>query len=88
MTRIVTFPLRIPEDMKADAAEQAKLLGVSLNQYLSSAIAARLGAQAEAERYFSMRAARGSKARLREILDRVGADGDPRPDDRLDAPDD
>lgn len=31
------FALRLPEDLKAQAAEQAEKAGLSLNQYIASA---------------------------------------------------
>lgn len=67
-----SFPLRLPDDLKERAAEQAEAAGVSLNQYIATAVAARVGAQAEAERYFAARAARAQPGRAREILARAG----------------
>ncbi|WP_084112884.1 toxin-antitoxin system HicB family antitoxin [Belnapia moabensis] len=67
-----SFPLRLPDDLKERAAAQAEAAGVSLNQYIATAIAARVGAQAEAERYFAARAARTKPGRAREILARAG----------------
>ena len=81
------FQLRLPEDLKAIAAAQAEQTGVSLNQYISSALAARVGAQAEAERYFSARAARAVPGRAKQILQKSGTQTVPNDDDRMDAPD-
>jgi hypothetical protein len=67
-----SFPLRLPDDLKELAAAQAEAAGVSLNQYIATAIAARVGAQAEAERYFAARAARARPGRARDILARAG----------------
>ena len=67
-----SFPLRLPDDLKDRAAEQAAAAGVSLNQYIATALAARVGAQAEAERYFAARAARVTPGQAREILARAG----------------
>ncbi len=80
-----SFPLRLPEDLKARAAAQAEAAGISLNQYIATAVAARVGAQAEAERYFAARAARVRPGRAREILARVGQGTPPREDDRVEA---
>lgn len=44
--------LRLPEDMREAATRQAALSGVSMNLFVATAVAARLGGQAEAERYF------------------------------------
>lgn len=78
-----TFPLRLPDDLKAQAAKQAEAAGVSLNQYIATALAARVGAQAEAGRYFAARAARVTPGRAREILVRAGKDNPPLPGDEL-----
>jgi hypothetical protein len=83
---ITTFPLRIPEDLKAAAAEQAEAMGVSLNQYVGLSLAARVGAQAEAARFFAARGSRGSPERALAVLDRIGRAENLREDDRLDAP--
>jgi hypothetical protein len=62
------FPLRLPEDLKERTAEQAEAAGISLNQSIATALAARIGAPAEAERDFAARAARARPGRAREIL--------------------
>lgn len=78
--RISSFPLRIPEDLKERAAAQAAQAGMSLNRYIAVAVAGRVGAQAEAERYF---AARGTRAagRARALLAKAGKRAQPRPGD-------
>ncbi|HYD67887.1 toxin-antitoxin system HicB family antitoxin [Azospirillum sp.] len=79
-----TFPLRIPDDLKKEATAQAEATGVSLNQYIATALASRVGAQAEAERYFAARGARATRGQARTILARSGVGNPPRDDDRLD----
>ncbi len=69
---MTSVPLRLPDDLKERAAAQAEAAGVSLNHYIATAIAARVGAQAEAERYFTSRTARAQPGRAREILSRAG----------------
>lgn len=81
---VSTFPLRLPEDIKAAAAEQAEAMGVSLNQYIGMSLASRVGAQAEAARYFAARGARGSVEDALTVLARLGRPENTRPDDRLD----
>jgi hypothetical protein len=81
------FPLRLPEELKDVAARQASSSGISLNLFIATAVAARVGAQAEAERYFAARGARTSPAQAKAFLMRLGTSGDLRDDDRLDAPD-
>jgi len=78
------FPLRIPEDLKRLAMAQAEASGVSLNQYIATTLAARVGAQAEAERAFAARGARAVRGQAKAILARSGAGNPPRDDDRLD----
>ena len=78
-----TFPLRLPDDLKEQAAKQAEAAGVSLNQYIATALAARVGAQAEAERHFAARAARVTPGRARAILARAGKHNPPLPGDEL-----
>jgi hypothetical protein len=51
------FALRLPDDLKAEAAAQAERVGLSLNQYIVSALSTLVGAQADGERYFSSRGA-------------------------------
>jgi len=77
------FALRLPEDLKAQAAEQAEKAGLSLNQYIASALSARVGAQAEAERYFALRGARAKPGEALRILDRAGVNNTPRDDDKV-----
>ena len=79
-----SFPLRLPDDLKDQATAQAEAAGVSLNLYITTALAARVGAQAEAERYFAARAARATPGRAREILARAGKKNPPRLGDELD----
>ena len=78
---MATFPLRLPDDLKEAASAQAEAQGVSLNQYISTALAARIGAQSEADRYFAARAARAKSGRAKEVLGKSGLGNSPRPDD-------
>lgn len=77
--------LRLPEDLKDAAARQAAESGVSLNLFLATAVAARVGARAEAQRYFTARGARTTPARAKALLSRLGNQDAPREEDRLDA---
>ncbi len=79
--------LRLPEDMKDAAVRQASVSGISLNLFVATAVAARVGAQAEAGRYFSARGSRTTPARAKSLLRRLGTAGELRDDDRLDASD-
>jgi HicB family len=83
---MTVFALRLPEDLKGMAAAQAAAAGISLNQYIATAVAARVGALAEAERYFAARAARTMPGRGKAILALAGIGNPPRPEDRLEPP--
>jgi len=78
---------RLPEDLKDAAMRQAAESGISMNLYVATAVAARVGARAEAERYFTARGSRTTPARAKALLMRLGTPGELRNDDRLDAPD-
>lgn len=82
-----SFPLRLPSDLKERAAAQAEAAGVSLNQYITTVLASRVGAQAEAERSFAARAARATPGRARGVLARAGQGNPPQPGDELEAED-
>jgi hypothetical protein len=84
--KISTFALRIPEDLKIAAAQQAEAMGVSLNHYVGMSLAARVGAQAEAARFFAARGSRSSTEQALSALTRVGGTDVVIEDDRLDAP--
>jgi hypothetical protein len=58
-----------------------------MNLFIATAVAARVGAQSEAERYFSARGSRTTPARTKSLLMRIGVPGSSRDDDRLDAGD-
>jgi uncharacterized protein (DUF1778 family) len=79
--------LRLPEDIKEAAMRQAAASGVSLNLFIATAVAARVGAQAEVARGFAARAARTTPARAKALLGRLGKNGMVRDEDRLDAAD-
>ena len=80
--------LRLPEDLKDAAMRQAAESGISLNLFVATAVAARVGARAEAQRYFTARGSRTTPARAKALLRRLGKPGAVRDDDRLDAADD
>jgi hypothetical protein len=79
---------RLPEDLKEAAVRQAARSGISMNLFVATAVAARVGARAEAERYFTSRGSRTTSARAKALLLRLGTADAARDDDRLDATDD
>ncbi len=78
---------RLPEDLKDAAMRQAAESGISMNLFVATAVAARVGVRAEAERYFTARGSRTTPARAKALLLRLGTPGAMRDDDRLDATD-
>jgi hypothetical protein len=56
---------------------------VSLNHYIATVLASRVGAQAEAERCFAARRRGWPPGRARDILARAGQGNAPRLDDEL-----
>jgi hypothetical protein len=83
----VKIQLRLPENMRDAIVRQAAEAGISMNLFVATAVAARLGARAEAERYFTARGARTTPARAKALLQRLGTPGAMRDDDRIDASD-
>ena len=79
--------LQLPDHLQKQAAAQAKAAGMTLNEYIITALAARVGSQAEAERYFAARAARITPGQAREILARAGQRNSPQPGDELNVED-
>ena len=79
------FPLRLPPSLKAEAERLARREGVSLNRFITSAVAERVGAL-RAANYFQERAARADRAKFNEVLARAGRGNPPVPGDELPAP--
>jgi len=77
----------LPEDLKDAAMRQAAESGISMNLYVATAVAASVGARAEAQRYFTARGSRTTPARAKVLLMRLGTPGEAREDDKLDATD-
>ena len=82
MTTKSTYPLRLPRSVKAAVEKIAKEEGVSLNQFVATAVAEKLSAMKTAT-YFAERAARADMEAFRRILIREGGEppreGDERP---------
>jgi uncharacterized protein (DUF1778 family) len=62
--------LRLPSSIHRHIKEIAKNEGVSINQFISSAVSEKISA-ITTEEYLKNRAKRAKKADLKEILDRV-----------------
>lgn len=77
-----TYPLKLPASVKAAAARLAREDGVSLNQWIASAVAQKVGAVETAAAFFQRRAAGAKPDDLSAILARV-PDRDPDTGDEL-----
>jgi HicB-like protein involved in pilus formation len=77
-----TYPLKLPNSIKAAAARLAKEDGVSLNQWIATAVAQKVGAVETAAEFFKRRANGRTGEGLGRILDKV-PDRPPDPGDEL-----
>ena len=63
------YPLNLPASLKEHAARLARDDGVSLNQWITAAVAQKIGAVETAERLFARRSANAKKGGLQRYLD-------------------
>jgi uncharacterized protein (DUF1778 family) len=78
MRTVSNYALRLPASLKKAAQEAASRDGATLNQFIVSAVAEKLGAYRAAD-FFAERAARADLRAFDEILARPG--GEPPPDE-------
>lgn len=71
MTQNATYPLRLPKSVKAAAEALAREEGISMNQFVSTAVAEKLVAMKTAT-FFSERRSRADTQALRSLLTRKG----------------
>jgi hypothetical protein len=76
------YPLQLPESLKKTAARFAKEDGVSLNQWIVSAVAQKIGAVETAEAFLKRRAGKSKRGDLSAWLDRAPVAA-PEPDDAM-----
>jgi hypothetical protein len=81
MTQVSTYPLRLPKSVKAAAEQVARDEGISLNQFVATAVAEKLSALNTA-RFFAERRERADLQALRALLTRTGG-AEPRSGDEL-----
>lgn len=67
-----TFALRLPASIKRAAEDLARRDGVSLNQFIATAVAEKVSALDTAE-YFRRRATRADRAKFDRTLARLGS---------------
>ena len=77
-----TYPLKLPTSIKTAAARLAKQDGVSLNQWIASAVAEKVGAVETAADFFKRRAGVAEPRELTWFLDNA-PDVEPTPGDEL-----
>jgi hypothetical protein len=65
-----SYPLKLPDSMKKAAQRLAKEDGVSLNQWISVAVAQKVGAVETAAEFFKMRAGNSKPSDLDWFLER------------------
>ena len=76
-----TYPLRLPRSIKAEVERLAKQDGISVNQFIATAVAEKLSAMRTAE-FFSERRARADFATFDRLMRRPGGEP-PGPDDAI-----
>jgi hypothetical protein len=77
-----TYPLKLPRSIKAAAAKLAKEDGVSLNQWISAAVAEKVGAVETAAEFFKRRAGKAKSKDLLWFLDNAPAKSPVRGDEK------
>ncbi|MFO1087516.1 MAG: pilus assembly protein HicB [Reyranellaceae bacterium] len=77
-----TYPLKLPTSIKNGAAKLAKEDGVSLNQWIASAVAEKVGAVETAAEFFKRRAGKAKARELLWFLDHAPAEPPTRDDEK------
>jgi hypothetical protein len=68
-----TYPLRLPRSIKAEVERCAKQDGISINQFIATAVAEKLSAMRTAE-FFGERRARADFAAFDRLMQRDGGE--------------
>lgn len=74
-----TYPLRLPRSIKAEVERRAKQEGISINQFVATAVAEKLAAMNTAS-FFAERRARADFEAFDRLMNRKGGEP-PRSDD-------
>ncbi|MCK9512816.1 MAG: type II toxin-antitoxin system HicB family antitoxin [Pigmentiphaga sp.] len=82
-TQRYKYPLQLPRSLKEAAARLAMEDGVSLNQWIVSAVAQKVGAVETASDFLQARAGTTKRGALTRLLDKA-PDVPPLPGDRVD----
>lgn len=81
-TQRYKYPLQLPQSLKETAARLAQEDGVSLNQWIISAVAQKIGAVETADDFLKARAGTAKRGDLTRHLDRA-PDVPPTPEDPI-----
>jgi hypothetical protein len=81
MKKTTTYPLRLPRSIKAEVERLAKQDGVSINQFIATAVAEKLSAMRTAE-FFAERRGRADFAAFDRLMKRRRGEP-PGPDDTI-----
>jgi HicB family len=76
-----TYPLRLPRSVKAEVERRAKQDGISVNQFVATAVAEKLAAMGTAE-FFAGRRERADFTAFDRLMGRKGGEL-PAPDDTI-----
>jgi post-segregation antitoxin (ccd killing protein) len=76
-----TYPLRLPRSVKAEVERRAKADGVSINQFVATAVSEKLAAMNTAA-FFAERRERADFAAFDRLMRRKRGEA-PNPDDRI-----
>ncbi|MCB1824399.1 MAG: toxin-antitoxin system HicB family antitoxin [Gammaproteobacteria bacterium] len=76
-----TLSLRLPDSLHEEIKSLAKKEGISINQFISSAVAEKMSALLT-EKYLAKRAQQGNEKAFLEAMGKV-PDNEPEPNDRL-----
>ncbi len=80
MSRTATYPLRLPHSIKAAVEKFARQEGISMNQFVATAVAEKLAALNTAALFFAERKERADFEAFTRIMRRQGGEP-PRPGD-------
>jgi HicB-like protein involved in pilus formation len=76
-----TYPLRLPRSVKAEVERRAKADGISINQFVATAVAEKLAAMITAE-FFAERRQRADMKAFDRLMRRKGGEP-PQPGDEI-----
>jgi hypothetical protein len=84
MSELSTYPLRLPRSIRAGVEQMSKQDGISINQFVSIAVAEKL-AMMQAQTFFAERSARADLAAFDRLMQRTGGQP-PQSGDEVQAP--